>query len=135
MFYCLKKTVSFLAEMFVPLILWALILLFVFPVYLFALIIFGTYRLLINFIVWKWKPDLVAHFTSRDLMFTCDDFTGKVRKSVINVTVLEGSLSLQNLREEISKRLLSKPYFFKLHCRPTLFMGYWFWQKTDLNVS
>jgi hypothetical protein len=121
--------------MFVPLILWALIFLLIFPFYVLSVIIFGLYRLLINFIVWKWKPDLVAHFTSRDLAFTSDDFRGKVRKSVINVTVVDGRLTLEALRTQLRQRLLAKPFFFKLHARPVLFMGYWFWQNTDLHVS
>jgi len=121
--------------MLIPLIVWVVILLFVFPVYLLAVIVFGFWRLVVNFIVWKWKPGFVAHFTSRDLAFTCDDFEGKVRKAIINVTVLKGRTDLETLREGIRARLLSNPFCFKMHCTPILYMGYWFWQKTEVHVS
>lgn len=121
--------------MLAPLLVWVIILLFVFPIYLLAVIVFGFWRIVVNFIVWKWKPDLVAHFTSRDLAFTSDDFEGNIRKTIINVTVLKGSLDIDVLREGVKHRLLNNPFCFKMHCRPLLYMGYWFWQRTEVNVS
>jgi len=119
----------------IPLIVWMLILIFIFPVYLFSIIIFGIYRLLVNFIVWKWKPDFIEHFSSRELSFACDDFNGKVRKNVLNVSILNGNLSAPKLREGIRTRLFTQKYFTKLQCRPVLFMGYWFWEKTSVNLE
>ena len=121
--------------MIAPLVVWLIILIFIFPVYLLSVIIFGLWRIFVNFIVWKWKPDYIEHFSSRELSFACDDFNGRIRKNVINVSILNGELKIEELREGIRSRLFSSDYFIKLQCRPVLFLGYWFWERTSVNVS
>lgn len=82
----------------------------------------------------KTRSDLVEALDSRDLVFTGDEYYGKPRKCVISCTVLSGQVSLQTLREKFQKNVLDKPQFFRLCCRPKRFLGYWFWQKTEIQV-
>lgn len=121
--------------MLMPIILWVLIFILFMPFYIVSMAIFVIYRLIVNLIVWAFKPDLVSHLTSRDIVFTSDDFDGSVRKNLVNLAVIDGIVDIEAFREVFKKRILSKPIYNRLNCRPTIFMGYYFWKLQDYKVS
>jgi predicted MPP superfamily phosphohydrolase len=121
--------------MLMPLLLWILIILFILPPWTVCMFFFLIWRLIVNFIVWASRPDLVAHLTSRDIVFTSDDFDGKVRKNLTNCAVVDGPIDLAQFRTEVKKRIIDRPYYQRLNCRPVIFFGYYFWQKQDYQVS
>lgn len=119
--------------MILPLILWICLIVLVLPVYLVIVIPLGIWRILIDLLA-KTRPNIVEPLDSRDLVFTGDDYYGKPRKCVISCIVMSGSVTLETLREKFQKNVLDKPNFFRLHSRPKRFLGYWYWQKTEIQV-
>ncbi|CAG7785077.1 unnamed protein product [Allacma fusca] len=119
--------------MLLPLILWIVILVIVFPIAAIITVPLVVWRLTVNLIAIFWRKDLVGCLSSRDLVFTSDDFYGKARKNVISCSITFGSMSIHDLRSTFKERILDKPVYSKLKCRPILFMGYWFWKNDCLN--
>lgn len=120
--------------MIVPLVFWIFIFVLVLPIGSLFIIPLAILRLCVNIVAYFTRPDLLASLDSRDLVFTGDDYYGKARKSVISSIILKGPTTLESLKEKFTKNVLDKPHFYRLHCRPFRFMGYWFWQRVEIQV-
>ena len=123
------------AKMILPLILWIVIIVIVLPIAALITVPLVVWRVIVNCAGRLLRPDLVGRLSSRDLVFTSDSFYGKARKNVISCSITKGSMQIQDLRKRFRARILDRPEYFKLKCRPVLFLGYWFWQYTSDNVS
>jgi hypothetical protein len=121
--------------MIFPLIFWIVLIVLVLPISILVIIPLALYRLLVNTIVFFTRSDIVASLDSRDLVFTGDDYYGRARKSVISSIILKGPATLEILKERFTRNVLDKPHFYKLNCRPFCFMGYWFWQRVEIQAS
>ena len=122
-------------KMLLPFILWIVLILIVLPILAIITIPLMIWRAIVNIIVNLFRKDLVGKLSSRDLVFTSDDFYGKARKNVISCSITLGGMNINDLRRTFKQNVLDKTDFLKLKCRPIQFLGYWFWQYSVDNVS
>jgi len=132
---CQNALMNVIVNMILPLILWIGVLVFVVPLYGLITIPLIIWRLIVNTLVYFFRPDFQSHLTSRDLTFIGDEYyETKARKIVISTIMLNGNLDVKVLRKLFAQRMLTSPQFYRLHCRPFQYFGYWFWQRVPIEV-